>query len=100
MIFASDEKTQKVEAYIMDPSMAPKPMKAQDWIHAMWDEKTRIKIDITQNQQYGPLEAGGPNKTFEESMQPSKDILAEYSKELEQIKEDYDAQHPPAQRAA
>ncbi len=94
MVFALDEQSHKVEPFIMDPSMSKHPMKPQDWIHAMWDEHDPIKIDITRNPQFGPVEADEVNATFEESIQPSKEILADYSKELAQIKEDYAHNHP------
>ena len=97
LVFAYNGATEKVEGYIMDPSMDTKPMKAEDWIHKMWDEKTDIKVDITRSPQYGPLEAGGANETFEESLAPSREVLAEYSKVLADIKEQYEADHPPAQ---
>ncbi len=94
VVFALDEQSHKVEPFIMDPSMSKHPMKPQEWIHAMWDEHDPIKIDITRNPQFGPAETDEINATFEESIQPSKEILAEYSKELAQIKEDYAHNHP------
>jgi hypothetical protein len=102
MVFAVDEQSKQVEPFIMDPSMSNKPMKPQEWIHAMWDEKTRIKVDVTRNPQYGPLEAShGANETFEESMPSAIETCAEYTVEMEQIKQDYDATHPPqSQRKA
>lgn len=96
MVYAVDEKSQKVEPFIMDPSMAPRPLKPEEWIGAMWDEKTRIKIDIVRNPQFGPLESTGPNKTFEESVPTSKRVMENYSKELEKIKEKHDKENPPA----
>lgn len=96
MTFAVDEQSKAVEPFIMDPSMADHPMKPQEWIHAMWDEKTRIKVDVTHALQYGPLESDGANATFEESIGPSHEVLAEYSAELAKIKEDYNQQHPRA----
>jgi len=100
MVFAVDEKSKQVEPFIMDPSMAPRPLKPEEWIHAMWDEKTRIKIDVVHNPQYGPLESGGPNETFEESMPHARETCAEYSAELEKIKQEYDQTHPPQSKAA
>ena len=92
--FAENPKTHKVEAYIMDPSMSNRPLTPQEWIHDMWDEKTRIKIDVTRDPQYGPVEVSQPNKTFEESLADARQTAAEYTKELEKIKEDYNASHP------
>ncbi len=97
LVFAYNGATEKVEGYVMDPSMDTKPMKAEEWIGKMWDEKTNIKVDITRAAQYGPIEAGGVNQTFEESLAPSHEVLAEYSKQLAAIKEQYEADHPPAQ---
>jgi len=94
VVFAVDDVSKQVEPFVMDPSMAKSPMKPQEWIHAMWDEKTKIKVDIVRDLQYGPLEADGPNSTFQESIPPAIETAAEYSKELAQIKEDYNATHP------
>lgn len=94
VVFAVDGESKQVEPFVMDPSMAKHPMKPQEWIHAMWDEKTKIKVDIVHDLQYGPLEADGPNANFEESIPPAHETCAEYSKELAQIKEDYNASHP------
>lgn len=94
VVFAVDDVSKQVEPFVMDPSMAKSPMKPQEWIHAMWDEKTKIKVDIVRDLQYGPLEADGPNSTFQESIPPAIETAAEYSKELAQIKEDYNASHP------
>lgn len=96
MVFAKDEATNKVEPFIMDPSMAPRPLKPEEWIGAMWDEKTRIKIDVVRNPQFGPLEATGPNETFEESVPTSKRVMADYTKKMDKIKEDYEKENPPA----
>lgn len=95
LVFAYNGATEKVEGYIMDPSMDTKPMKAEEWIGKMWDEQTNIKVDVTRAPQYGPIEAGGVNQTFEESLAPSHEILAEYSKVLAEIKEQWEANHPP-----
>ena len=95
MVFAVDEKSKQVEPFIMDPSMSKKPMKPQEWIHAMWDESTRIKVDVTRNPQYGPIETGEVNQTFEESIPSAIETCAEYTVEMEKIKADYDASHPP-----
>ena len=100
MVYAVDEKTKKPEPFIMDPSMADRPLRPQEWIGAMWDEKTPIKVDITRNPQYGPLESGGANKTFEESLPHARETCAEYSAELEKIKQDYNESHPPESKAA
>lgn len=94
MVWAQDDQSKKVEPYIMDPSMAKTPLKPEQWIHAMWDEKTRIKVDVNRREQYGPLESDGPNPTFEESLPSAHETCAEYSKELAQIKEDYHHSHP------
>ena len=94
LTFAQDEKTGKVEGYIMDPGMSDKPMKAEDWIGAMWDKSFKIKVDVTRVPQYGPLEGGEENKTFEESLPGAKETLKDYSKVLAQIKEDYYGEHP------
>ena len=94
VVFAVDDVSKQVEPFVMDPSMAKTPLKPQDWIHAMWDEKTKIKVDIVRDLQYGPLEADGPNSNFQESIPPAIETAAEYSKELAQIKEDYNASHP------
>lgn len=94
LVFAVDEQSKQVEPFVMDPSMSKSPMKPQEWIHAMWDEKTKIKIDIVHDLQYGPLESDGANATFEESLPPAHETMEEYSKELAQIKEDYNASHP------
>jgi len=99
MVFAVDEKSKQVEPFIMDPSMSKKPMKPQDWIHAMWDESTRIKVDVTRNPQYGPLEVSdGANQTFEESIPSAVETCAEYTVEMEKIKQDYNETHPPQQQ--
>ena len=95
VVFAVDEKSKQVEPFVMDPSMAKTPLKPEEWIHAMWDEETKIKVDLVRDLQYGPLEADGPNATFQESIPPAIETCAEYSKELAQIKEDYNATHPP-----
>lgn len=106
MVWAVDDKSKQVVPFIMDPSMAPKPMKAEEWIHAMWDENTKIKVDVVRDPQYGPLESGGANATFEESIPSSNEVCAEYTKELEKIKEQYEQDHPsdppapPQQKAA
>lgn len=94
MVFAKDEATGKVEPYICDPSMADHPLKPQEWIHEMWDEETPIKIDVTRDAQYGPFEEGGANNNFQESLQLARDNAAEYSEELQQIKQDYCHNHP------
>ncbi len=94
MVWAVDDQSKKVEPFIMDPSMAKTPLKPEDWIHAMWDENTKIKVDVTRDPQFGPLEAGGPNTTFEESMADSREIMADYTKRMDKIKEQYDADHP------
>ncbi len=94
MVFAADDKTGKVEPFIMDPSMANHPMKPQEWVHAMWDEETPIKIDVTRDAQYGPFEEGGANNDFEESLQPAHDDAAGYMAELKEIKEEWCHNHP------
>lgn len=101
VVFAENDTTHQVEAYVMDPSMNKSPMKADEWIHAMWNEKDKIHVDFTRNPQFGPAETGEVNKTFEESIPPSHEVCAEYSKELAKIKEDYNASHPgqPSQPA-
>lgn len=91
---AENEQTHKREAFIMDPSMADHPLAAQEWIHKMWDGKHDIKIDITRDPQYGPMESDGINKTFAESLQPSHEVLAQYSTELAQIEDKYNHDHP------
>ena len=100
MVFAQDEATKTVQPFIMDPSMSDHPLTPQEWIHQMWDENDKIKVDVTRNPQYGPLESGGQNETFEESVEPSKEILAEYSKDLENIKEQYEHDHPDQPKKA
>jgi hypothetical protein len=94
VVFAVDEKSKQVEPFVMDPSMAKTPLKPEQWIHAMWDEKTKIKVDLVRDLQYGPLEADGPNANFQESIPSAIETCEEYSKELAQIKEDYNASHP------
>ena len=89
VVFAQDDTTHQVAPYIMDPSMAKTPLKAQDWIHAMWDEQDKIKIDITRNPQYAPAESGEANQTFEESLPSAKKTAKMYSILLAGIK----AQH-------
>ncbi|MBN9416073.1 hypothetical protein ABS71_16685 [bacterium SCN 62-11] len=94
VVFAVDEKSKQVEPFVMDPSMAKTPLKPEQWIHAMWDENTKIKVDLVHDLQYGPLESDGPNATFQESIPSAHETCEEYSKELAQIKEDYNASHP------
>jgi hypothetical protein len=95
LVWAVDSKSHNVVPFVMDPSMSKAPMTPEEWIHAMWDEKTKIKVDITHDKQFGPLESGGPNSTFEESLDDTEQVKAEYTKELEKIKEDYEKEHPP-----
>ena len=94
LVFAEDPKTKEVQGFIMDPSMADHPMKAEEWIDKMWDNKINIKVDITRAPQYGPVESDGENNTFEESLNDSKAVLKDYSKTLAKIKKDYYAHHP------
>jgi hypothetical protein len=91
---AENDKTHEKEAFIMDPSMFDHPIPAQQWIHQMWDGKHDIKVDITRDPQYGPIESDGVTKTFDESLQPSHEILAQYSAELAKIKDQYNHDHP------
>lgn len=86
VVFAVDDKTQQVAPFIMDPSMAKTPLKAEDWIHAMWDEQDKIKVDITRNPQYAPAESGGANETFNESIPSAKRTAKMYSAMLAAIK--------------
>jgi hypothetical protein len=44
--------------------------------------------------QYGPVEESAANKTFDESLPHARREAANYSKELERIKEDYCAKNP------
>lgn len=98
LVWAVDDKTKQVVPFVMDPSMAKSPMKAEEWIGAMWNESARIKVDITRNTQYGPLEtADGENQTFDESIPSAIQTCAEYTVEMEKIKAEYDANHPPEQ---
>lgn len=94
MVFARDEKTGEVAPYIMDPSMADEPMRAEDWVHEMWDERTPIKIDVTRDPQYGPVEESGIPRTFAESLPSARKDCAKFSAKLERIKEDYCGKHP------
>ncbi|MCA9794084.1 MAG: hypothetical protein KC910_19885 [Candidatus Eremiobacteraeota bacterium] len=93
LVFAEDEAHQ-ISAYIMDPSMADHPLKAEDWVHQMWDEETPIKIDLTRAPQYGPFETDGAYDKFEDSIDSAHSTLERYSRELEEIKERYDKDHP------
>jgi hypothetical protein len=94
LVYALDDKTHQVEPFIMDPSMADHPLAAQDWIHKMWDGKAPIHFDITRDAQFGPLEFNGPNKTFEESMPDSHKEAADFTAQLNVIKEQYAHDHP------
>lgn len=94
LVFAKDEKTDKIEGYIMDPGMSNKPMKAEEWIGAMWDKSFKIKVDVTRVPQYGPLEGGEMNETFEEYLSDARQTAKDYSKVLAEIKEEYYEHHP------
>lgn len=94
LVWAVDSQSKQVVPFVMDPSMDKGPMRAEEWIHKMWDEKTPIKVDVTRDPQYGPLESDGANATFEESLPSAHEVCAEYSKELEKIKEQYNHDHP------
>jgi len=94
LVFAKDEATDKIEGYIMDPGMSNKPMKAEEWIGGMWDKSFKIKVDVTRVPQYGPLEGGEVNDSFEECLANARETAKEYSKVLEGIKEEYYEQHP------
>jgi hypothetical protein len=91
---AENDQTHAKEAFIMDPSMADHPLPAEEWIHKMWDGKHGVHIDITRDPQYGPMESDGVNATFDESLRPSHEILAQYSAELDKIKDQYNHDHP------
>jgi hypothetical protein len=92
--FAKDPKTEKVEGYIMDPSMADHPLKAEEWISMMRGKDLKIKVDITRAPQFGPVESDGENQTFEESLPATADTMKEYSIALKEIKDEYYAHHP------
>ncbi len=92
--FAKDSKTEKIEGYIIDPSMADHPLKAEEWIGMMRSKDLKIKVDITRAPQFGPLESDGENQTFEESLDVTTDTMKEYSKALKEIKDEYYAHHP------
>lgn len=92
--FAKDPETNEVKGFVMDPSMADHPLQPKEWVRAMWDAQSNIKIDVTRSPQYGPLEEDGENKTFAESMPDAHRTAAQYSVELAGIKSDYYAHHP------
>lgn len=94
LAFATDPETNEVEAYVMDPALANRPLLAEEWVHAIWDEDDPIKLDVTRAPQYGPYETEGANRTFEESLRGARRILARYQEELKEIKEDYCRRHP------
>jgi hypothetical protein len=94
LVFAKDDITNKIEGFIMDPSMANRPLKAEEWIGMMRAKNVDIKVDINRASQFGPIESDGENATFEESLEPSKEVAKEYSVVLKEIKDEYYAHHP------
>lgn len=94
LVFAVDEQSHQVQPFIMDPSMADHPLPPQEWIHKMWDGKAPIHFDITRDEQYGPLEFDGQNKTFDESLADSHAEAADFSAKLADIKAQYQHDHP------
>jgi hypothetical protein len=85
LVYARDEKTQQIEPYVMDPSVAHHPMRPQDWIHEIWDGKAPLHLDVTPDAQYGRLETFGRQTDFNDSLEPARALLDKESEVLGRI---------------
>lgn len=69
LVFAKDDKTGKVDGYVLDPSLnREKPMKASEWLKSSWNGKFPVTLDITHADQYMPANAASPSVPQQFSM--------------------------------
>jgi len=103
LTFARDEKTGKIEGYVIDPAVNKnKPMKAADWVKAFWSGDFKIQFDTTQADIYDPPMEDFHNyqpkefsrEKFDKYLPIARKTNKEYSEILAKIKEEYYAQHP------
>ena len=101
--FAKDEKTGKIDGYVIDPAVDPKkPIKAANWIKAFWDGTFKIQFDTTQADIYNPpmedFQDYQPKefdrKRFDKYLPIARKTNKEYSEVLAKIKDEYYEEHP------
>ncbi|GEM_PF-2629389 len=102
MVFARDEKTGKVDGYVIDPSVNGQgPVKADEWLKSIWNKKTPVTVDIAPAHQYMPPDeqtgtAPVPfsREEFDKNLKDAKLTNGDYTDVLQWEKEKYYARHP------
>ena len=79
MVYARDDKTQQVQPYLMDPSIADHPLHPEEWVHDIWDGKAPIHLDVTPDAQYGRLESFGQQTDFQAGLEPARESLKTFA---------------------
>lgn len=103
LAFAKDEKSGKVDGYVLDAAVNPKrPIKAPEWIKAFWSGDFPINFDVTHADVYDPPQQSyfdyQPKEfsmeRFERCMPLSIKTNKKYKDVLKRIKEQYYEEHP------
>ncbi|MDQ7823308.1 MAG: protein-glutamine glutaminase family protein [Candidatus Eremiobacteraeota bacterium] len=102
-VMAKDDATGKVEGYVIDPSMnRERPMKAKEWVDAMWNKKFPIDVDVNHPDVYEPPGKGEPSgpapfssERFKSNIEHARLTNGDYTDVLAFEKEKYYKLHPP-----
>jgi hypothetical protein len=102
LIFAKDDRTGEVDGYVIDRAVnRERPLKADEWIKAVWPGDFPIKFDTTYadiydppDQAYYPEPQDFSKERFDRFLPEARDTNRQYTQSLKAIKENYYAHHP------
>ncbi len=103
LTFAKDDKTGKVDGYVLDAAVNPdRPIKADEWIRHFWSQDFPINFDITHPDIYDPPEQTYidykprefSRKKFDKHLKVARKTNHEYCRVLQQIKNRYYGHNP------
>jgi hypothetical protein len=86
LVFAHDPYTNEIEPFILDPGLAPRPLRPAEWIDCLGDKKARI--ELMRVAQYQPPTEGQDlqrDEDFESLMPISLRTLKHYETKFAQI---------------